>query len=68
MPTKRSCAAMAFLSFALSGCPTASAPPPAECTERFVKCTLPDGPLGVCTDVPCDEPGKSGCLGCQSQH
>jgi hypothetical protein len=40
----------------------------ADCTKRNAQCKLPDGPLGVCGDVPCDDPNKTGCLGCISQH
>jgi hypothetical protein len=55
----------------LSGCPTgwSSAPTPGgACVERYAKCRLPDGPLGVCSDVPCEEGQTEPCLRCVSQH
>ena len=62
--------AVAALSF-VSGCPTGSSsgPAPGEaCVERYAKCRLPDGPLGVCSDVPCEEGEVEPCLRCVSQH
>ena len=53
------------------GCPagSSSAPPPgAACTERYAKCRLADGPLGVCNDAPCEEGETEPCLRCMSQH
>ena len=58
-------------SLLLAGCPTSAtdAPVPgAACVERYAKCRLPDGPLGVCNDAPCPEGGTPPCFRCISQH
>ena len=64
-------AAPLLVALLLPGCPTgvSSTPSPgAECTKRYAKCRLPDGPLGVCNDAPCEEGETEPCLRCVSQH
>jgi hypothetical protein len=39
-----------------------------ECKKLFEQCTLPDGPIGVCNDVPCQHGEPGPCLRCFSQH
>ena len=54
-----------------AGCPTggSKAPVPgAACVERYAKCRMPDGPLGVCNDAPCAEGETPPCFRCISQH
>jgi hypothetical protein len=41
---------------------------PAPCREAYAQCKLPDGPLGVCNEVPCAENQRPPCLRCISQH
>lgn len=42
--------------------------PTEACKEAGVQCVLPDGPLGVCEQIPCTD-GESGpCLICTPQH
>jgi hypothetical protein len=51
-----------------AGCDVAGDPVPAECDRIGVQCQLPNGPLGVCQERPC-EPGKAApCFTCTSQH
>ena len=38
------------------------------CTEVAVQCVLPDGPLGVCEQVPCADGVVGPCLVCTPQH
>lgn len=63
--------AFALAALLLAGCPTgpSSSPAPGDaCVERYAKCRLPDGPLGVCNDAPCEEGETEPCLRCMSQH
>jgi len=51
-----------------AGCPdtTPAAGPVTTCVEAYVKCKLPDGPLGVCEPIPSCTTGP--CFKCQGQH
>jgi len=54
-----------------AGCPTGgtdSSVPGTVCVERYAKCRMPDGPLGVCNDAPCPEGETPPCFRCVSQH
>jgi hypothetical protein len=57
--------------FLVAGCPTSATESPvpgAACVERYAKCRMPDGPLGVCNDAPCPEGETPPCFRCISQH
>jgi hypothetical protein len=45
-----------------------SGPVAATCTEIGSRCQLPDGPLGVCQEIPCAGDAKRPCFKCTSQH
>ena len=38
------------------------------CEEVGVQCVLPDGPLGVCEQIPCEAGEIGPCLVCTPQH
>jgi hypothetical protein len=38
------------------------------CLAAYAQCKMPDGPLGVCNEVPCSENQRPPCLRCISQH
>ncbi len=54
----------------LVGCDPSSysTPIPTECAAAGTQCQLPNGPLGVCTQVPCPADADSLCYACASQH
>lgn len=59
------------LAVVVAGCPTPTETSPAPsqtCVTRYAQCRMPDGPLGVCNDVPCEEGQAEPCLKCVSQH
>lgn len=61
-----------FLLPLLTGCPPGergSTPQrDVECRKAYEQCRLPEGPLGVCNEAPC-EPGQTPpCMKCLSQH
>jgi hypothetical protein len=62
-----------FLALALVvglGCDTSfvEAGPADACKEVAVQCVLPDGPLGVCEQIPCADGTSGPCLVCTPQH
>jgi len=70
---------MAFLPFArllvialiaLLGCDASFVEegPASVCKEVAVQCVLPDGPLGVCEQIPCADERSTPCLVCTPQH
>ena len=62
-------AVSALALMALGACPKLETPSVStECTKQFTKCKLPDGPLGVCAEVPCKTGGSGPCFKCMSQH
>lgn len=42
--------------------------PTGACKEVGVQCVLPDGPLGVCEQIPCAKGEARPCLVCTPQH
>jgi hypothetical protein len=55
----------------LSACDLGSmsqAPVPSECAAIGAQCQLPDGPLGVCQESPCEPGANPPCFTCTSQH
>ena len=73
LPSRHACAFWSLVVFSVlvAGCPTGEshAPVPgAACVERYAKCRMPDGPLGVCNDAPCPEGETPPCFRCVSQH
>ncbi|MCA9666448.1 MAG: hypothetical protein KC503_12695 [Myxococcales bacterium] len=62
--------ALLLASLVLAGCPEkrrGDAPSPI-CTSAFQRCRLGNGPLGVCTPIPCKPGQKPPCLMCRPQH
>ena len=73
LPSGQACLFLSLLvcSLLAVGCPTGgskSPAPGAACVERYAKCRMPDGPLGVCNDAPCAEGESPPCFRCVSQH
>jgi len=53
---------------AMTGCEIGEQAVSARCTHIGEQCQLPDGPLGVCQERPCEAGHAAPCFTCTSQH
>lgn len=61
-------AAMCLLFVACDPSVSSAPTPGAACTTIGSQCQLPDGPLGVCQEIPCASGTPRPCFKCTSQH